>query len=140
MGLHCVIAIGIIVFVCAWIFPDEDITEGRSFARRRKDLEVKSVAVSVEKGGTRAFYYNVSGIVTNRGEYPWRVEDFELTISNSQRIADVRHEKVTDPFVVQPRAEHAFVFHCYTSLTNAVVAAQARVENARDGNVPPKDK
>jgi hypothetical protein len=113
---------------------------GRSFTRHRKDLEVKNLAITIQKTGTTGFYYSISGMVTNKGEYPWRVENLELIISNTQGIVDVRHEEVRDAFVVQSRAEHAFVFHCGTTLTNAVVTAQARVENARDGNVPPNDK
>jgi hypothetical protein len=137
-ALACLISFGCLAFVAAWVFPGDSSKDGRSFARHRSDLNAKDVAVKIEDGGTSGHYYYVSGVVTNSGEFPWRVENFELTISNAQGIADVIHAEVKDAFVVQPHADHGFIFQCRTVMTNTVIAAQARVENARDGNMPEK--
>jgi hypothetical protein len=138
LGLGCLIGFGCLIFVCAWVLPNGFSGEGRSFARYRNDLLVKSSSVSVEGRETNDYYYNVSGFVTNKGEYPWRVQEFELNVTNIQGIADVMHTKVNDSFVVQPHTENLFVLHCRTSLTNKVISGQARVENASDGTVTEK--
>lgn len=135
LGSGCLIVFGCLIVVCALVLPKTFSGEGRSFARYRNDLLVKDCSVSVEGRDTNDYYYNVSGFVTNQGENPWRVQEFELTVTNIQGIADVMHTKVSDPFVIQPHAENAFVVHCRTSLTNKVVSGQARVENASDGTV-----
>lgn len=139
LGLCCLIVLGEFVLACIWFFPD-DSGSRYDFGWHRKDLETKEVKVVVRDEGTNKFYYDVSGLVSNRGNYPWRVQEIELAITNAQGVADVVHTRVADSFVVQPGTEHAFVFHQRTSLTNNVVTAQARVENARDGNAPKKDE
>ena len=139
LGLHCLIGLACVIIVGVWLFPYGIGGEGRSFARHRNDLETKNVTIRVEKHGTDAYDYHVSGVVTNKGQYPWRVQEFELTVTNTQGMADVTHAEVKEPFVVQSHTEHAFIFHCSTSLTNTIVAAQARVENARDSNGPRND-
>jgi hypothetical protein len=139
LGLNCLIGLACVTAVGIWLFPYGMDGEGPSFAWHRNDLEAKNVMVGVEDRGTDAYDYNVSGVVTNKGRYPWRVQEFELTVTNTRGIADVRHAGAKEPFVVQPHTEHAFIFHCSTSLTNTIVAARARVENARDGNGPRND-
>ena len=109
---------------------------GRRFALHRGELEIKNVRAIVKQEGTNEFYYNVTGIVTNKGENPWRVQQLELTITNSEGAVDVTHTSPSASFVVQPHTEHEFLLHAWTRLTNTVVAAKARVDTARDGNMP----
>jgi hypothetical protein len=138
LGLGILISFAALVFACVLVFPeysDDFVVNGRSFSPHRKDLEVIHVDITPEQRGEKAHYYDVSGFVTNKGAYPWRVKNIELTVSNIQGVVDVFHEEVKEPFVVQPGAAHAFVFQCQTILTNPVVSATARVENARDGDM-----
>lgn len=134
MGLFGVFAIGCFIFVCAWTFPSDKDGSRYNFVWHRNDLEAKNVGVTLRCEGTNSYYYDVSGFVTNKGRLPWRVREIELCITNNQGTVDVVHSPVEDSFVVQSHTEHAFGFHKWTYLTNAVVAARARVENAQDGN------
>lgn len=142
LGLCFLTVFGSFIYIWALTYPEspgDSIFRGRSFGSHRNDLLVKSLAINSEKRTTNAYYYNVSGFVTNKGVYPWRVKEIELTISNSQGAVDIRHEEVKEPFVIQPGAEHAFVFRYETILTNSIVSTQARVENARDGTLANDD-
>jgi hypothetical protein len=140
LGIACLIFLGFFIWACVVIFPESDsITEGRSFTGHRDDLKVVKIEAGIDKRGTSAFYYTVTGIVTNEGQYPWRVQTLELTLSNNQGVIDILHPEIKNPFVVQPHTEHAFVLDSETTVTNSIVAASARVENARDGNLLPKD-
>jgi hypothetical protein len=140
MGFAVLLCCASFILLSALTFPEfDDIGGGRSFTPYRRDLKAAGIEVIVENQGTNAFYYRVSGLVTNLGQYPWRVKELELSITNSQGAVDVRHENVKDSFVVQPRGAHAFVFRYQTTLTNVVVSAQARVDDARDGDVPKSD-
>ena len=142
LGFAVLLCLAAFVFVCVVAFPDSPddvLRHGRGFGRHRQDLKVTDVGVSIENLATNVFFYRVSGFVTNSGAYAWRVKEIELSILTSQGDADVRHQTVEDPFVVQPGGMHAFVFHCETVLTNPVVSAQARVENARDGDMADND-
>jgi hypothetical protein len=120
------------VFVLVKMAPEEN---GRSFAQYRGDLEVGKVGVAIVKSGTSAFDYSVSGFVTNKGKYPWRILEFELTLTNAAGANDAKNKRIDDTFVVQPHTEHAFAFRAFTTVTNEVLWAQARVANAQDGNV-----
>jgi hypothetical protein len=142
LGFAVLLSLAIFVTVCVVAFPDspEDaFLHGRSFGSHRQDLKVTDVGVSMENRETNAFFYRVSGFVTNGGVYPWRVKEIELSILTSRGVVDVRHQTVEDPFIVQPGTSHAFVFHCETVLTNPVVSVQARVENAHDGDMADND-
>jgi len=136
LGFATLICFAAFVFIGWMAFPEsDDFTQGRSFSRHRRDLAVTGIDVIVENRGTNAFYYGVSGFVTNQGAYAWRVKELELTISNNQGAVDIRHQSLATPFVIQPAQAHAFVLHCETTLSNPVVRAGARVENALDGDV-----
>lgn len=137
LAICCLVSVGMLILICAWVLPDDSGSQYH-FESHRRDLEAKGVMVNLRLEGTNKYYYDVSGLITNRGNYSWRVEHLELTVTNTQGVADVVHTYVQHPFVVQPQSEHAFVFHEPTSLTNEVVAAHARVENASDGNIPEK--
>ena len=127
------------VLAAYWAFPEGSITDGRTFEKHRNELATRNVSVAIKEHGTSGLYYNVSGFVTNNGNFPWRVENMELTISNAQGITDILHAEVKDAFVVQPHMEHPFVLECRTPMTNKVLSVVARVENARDGSVAPKN-
>ena len=135
LGLGCLLMFGMFIFVCVWILPG-DSGEQYHFEHHQSDLETREVKVAARSEGTNGNYYDISGFVTNKGSYPWRVQGIELIITNSQGAPDVIHVNVEDAFVVQPGTEHAFTFHERTSMTNIVMTAEARVENARDGNAP----
>ena len=139
MAFTCLYCLGLVALVTYWAFPEDPVTDGRSFAKHRNELTTRDIGVAIEEHGTSGHYYNVSGFVTNKGDYPWRVVNVELKISNAQGVTDVFHDEVENAFVVQPHAEHPFVLKCRTSMTNKVLSAFARVENARDGKVTPKD-
>src|SRR5437868_4918755 len=72
LGSVCLMVFGCLIIVCALVIPKGFSGEGRSFARYRNDLLVKSSSVNVEGRETNDYCYNVSGFVTNKGEYPWR--------------------------------------------------------------------
>ncbi len=138
LGLGILMIFAWLVFVCVLIFPeysDGYVVNGRSFSPCRKDLEVIQLDVSPQIRGEKSYSYGVSGFVTNKGAYAWQVKDIEFTVSNTAGVVDVYHEEVKEPFTVQPGGVHAFVFSCQTILTNPVVSARARVENARDGDM-----
>lgn len=124
---------GCIIFAFAELVPEDSENGGRDFARHRHELEVVGLNVDLERSGTTAFKYNVSGFVTNKGDSPWRVREFELTVSNVLGVTDVRNNRLDEPFMVQPHAEHAFALRCSTALTNPIAAARVRVADAQDG-------
>lgn len=131
-GYLIIVALFILVFVK--MAPEDSDEGGRSYARHRGELEVSKVAVEVIPRGTSAFDYSVSGVLTNRGAFPWRIREFELTVSNSAGAIDIKNQRLEEPIVVQPHAESAFAFRSFTTLTNPIVAAQARVAEAQDGS------
>jgi hypothetical protein len=123
---------------CVWFLPDDSDGSRYHFEWHRKDLETKEIKIFMRDDGANAYFYDVLGLVTNKGNYPWRVQEIELIVTNILGVPDVVHTRVENPFVIQPGTEHAFALHQRTSLTNSVVTAQVRVENARDGNAPKK--
>lgn len=137
LGLGCLICFGLFISICFWLLPD-DSGSRYNFAWHRSDLDTEDVRVAIRSENTKAYYYDVSGFVTNKGRYPWRVQQIELTLTNVQGFPDVLHAEVDHSFVVQPRTEHAFAFNKWTSMTSSVVTVRARVENAVDGNAPDK--
>jgi hypothetical protein len=138
-GLAFLICFGCFVLASYWAFPEGSGSDGRSFEKHRDELAIRNVSVAITGHGTSGHYYDVSGFVTNRGNYPWRVENIELTISNAQGITDFLHGEIKNAFVVQPHMEHPFVLGFRMDMTNTVLSASARVENARDGKVGPKN-
>jgi hypothetical protein len=134
LGISIVVILGAWVFAFAEMWPASWKPAGRSFDRYRKDLETKNLEIKIINRGTNEFYYDVIGIVTNKGEYPWQVRDIELTVTNAQGVRDIAQKSLKEPFVVQPGTEHAFAFECWTVLTNGVIGASGRVTSAHDGN------
>lgn len=93
------------------------------------------------EGPDRRGRYFFVGFITNHGAHPWRVESLEVRFLNPDgSLLDVRKPEVREPFVVQTGREVAFRVVLGT-LPDAVRAApfEARVQSARDGNLPPKD-
>ena len=129
--------VAVLVLVCIWVFPDDAPSNGRNFARHREDLRV--LRTSLKRGTTKPEFW-LTGYVTNRGDYPWRVRELELRLLDAQgNLLDVRHSDVSDPFVVPPRGEDAFrVKLGEVVFTNSDVVQQVRVQTATDGNLPVK--
>jgi len=132
-GVLIILAVGVI----AWFAPDEEGTGGRSFARHRSDLVV--LGTTLDRTGTKPDIW-LTGVVTNRGEYPWRIHELEVRFLDERgNLMDVRHPDVKDLFVVQPRHEHGFRVELDgLAFTNNNVAHQVRVQMATDGNRPLK--
>jgi predicted nucleic acid-binding Zn ribbon protein len=127
----------ILILVCFWVFPDDGPSSGRNFARHREDLRV--LRTSLEHSKPKPEFW-LTGYVTNRGDYPWRVRELELRLLDSQgNLLDVRHSVVSDPFVVLPGCEDAFRVNLgEVVFTNSDVVQQVRVQTATDGNLPVK--
>ena len=125
------------IMVIAWFVPEEKGTGGRSFVGHRNDLIVLST--SLDRTGTKPDVW-MTGIVTNQGEYPWRVHELEVRFQDEQgNLLDVRHPKVKDSFVVQSRQENGFRVELGgLAFTNNNITHQVRVQLATDGDRPVK--
>ena len=124
-----IMAIGAI----AWIAPDEKGVGGRSFAGHRKDLVVLST--SLDQTGKKPSFW-MTGIVTNQGAYPWRIQEFEVRFLDERgNLLDVRNPDVKDTFVVQSHQENGFRVELGgLAFTNNNVTHQVRVQIATDGD------
>lgn len=82
----------------------------------------------------------MTGIVTNQGEYPWRVQELEVRFLGERgNMLDVSHPDVKDVFVVQPHQENGFRVELGgLAFTNNNVTRQVRVQVATDGDRPLK--
>jgi len=120
-----------------WLFPGAFRPEGRSFDRDRARLEV--VRTSLERHPKKPEFW-VNGFITNSGNYPWRIRTLEVRfIQGKDKLMDVRHENVSEDFVVQPNQEQAFrVGLGRLVFTNSDVMTRVRVQTAIDGNIPSK--
>ena len=129
--------LGLFVRVCYWVFPEGASSSGRKYARHREDLGVLRSSLEREKKKPKFW---LTGYVTNRGDYPWRVRELESRFLDHQgNLLDVRHSTISDPFVVSPRGEGAFrVGLGELVFTNSGVIHQVRVQTATDGNIPAK--
>jgi hypothetical protein len=125
------------VFAISWFVPDEEGAGGRSFVGHRSDLVVLNTLL--DRAGSKPGFW-MTGVVTNEGEYSWRVNEFEVRFLDQQgNLLDVRHPDVTDSFVVQSRQEHGFrVALGGLAFTNKNVTHQVRVQLATDGDRPLK--
>jgi hypothetical protein len=136
-GVPVLVVIVTTIVVISWLVPDEKGVGGRSFDGHRSDLIVLST--SLDRTGTKPDIW-LTGIVTNRGEYPWRVHELEVRFLDERgNLLDVSHPDVKDLFVVQPRQKHGFRVELNRLVfTNNNVAHQVRVQMATDGNRPLK--
>jgi hypothetical protein len=123
--------------VITLLAPEEKGIGGRSFAGHRDELVVSST--SLDRATARPDSW-LTGVITNRGKYPWRVHELEVRfVDERSGLLDVRHPDVKDLFVVQPRQEHAFRVKLEEVIfTNDRVTHQVRVQTATDGDRPSK--
>jgi len=137
IALPSVVLIVIAIVVIAWIAPEEKGVGGRSFASHRSDLIV--LKTSLDCGGTKPDIW-LTGVVTNQGEYPWRICELEVRFLDERgNLLDVSHPDVKDLFVVQPRQEHGFRVELNRlAFTNNNITHQVHVQMATDGNRPLK--
>jgi len=121
----------------AWFAPDEEGTGGRSFTGHRWDLVVLST--SLNRTGTKPDFW-MTGIVTNQGEHPWRVQELEVRFLDERgNLLDVSHPDVKDSFVVQSHRENGFRVELGgLAFTNNNVTHQVRVQVVTDGDRPLK--
>jgi hypothetical protein len=137
VGVPAVLLLGLALAVCAWLIPSEPGAPGRGrrFPPHRGDLVVHQVAL--ESAKKRPEFW-LSGFVSNRGTYPWRVERLEVRfLEGENRLLDVQHPGITEAFVVQPARECAFrvsLGRLPLAVTQATVTS--RVQEASDGNLP----
>ena len=131
------VLIVIAIVLIAWIAPKDKGVGGRSYAGHQSDLLVLNT--SLDRTGTKPDIW-LTGIVTNRGEYPWRIHELEVRFLDEQgNLLDVRHPDVKDLFVVQPRQEHGFRVELNRLVfTNSNITHQVRVQMATDGDRPLK--
>jgi hypothetical protein len=127
------------IVVLARIAPDEKSVGGRGFAGHQSDLVVRSSAL--DRGKANSDFW-ITGVVTNRGEHPWRVHELEVRFRNERGdLLDVRHPDVTELFTVQSHQEHGFRAELGDlPFTNSGVTRQVRVQSATDGDRPLKPK
>src|SRR5437899_1531359 len=82
------------IVAIVWIAPDEKSPGGRSFAGHQSELVVLGSAVERDKA--KANFW-LTGVMTNRGEHPWRVHELEVRFLNERgNLLDVRHPDVKD--------------------------------------------
>jgi hypothetical protein len=120
-----------------WLSPDEEGAGGRNFSGNRDDLVVLNTSV---KSPAKKPEFWLTGVITNRGKYPWRVNELEVRFMDQRgNLLDVRHPEVKDKFVVQPYQGHGFRVELgELAFTNQNVARQVRVQMATDGDRPLK--
>jgi hypothetical protein len=135
-GPVAVLIIGAIA-VIAQFAPNEEGAGGRSFAGHRRDLVVLNT--SLDQTEKKPSFW-MTGIVTNQGEYPWRVQELEVRFLDKRgNLLDVRHPDVKDTFVVQSHRENGFRVELGgLAFTNKSVTHQVRVQIATDGDRPLK--
>jgi hypothetical protein len=111
----------------------EDAADGRRFVRERGELQVMRPALM--PGRSPAIFW-LTGSVTNRGDYPWRVKELEIRFLDAgTNLVDAQHPDMEEPFVVLPHTERAFRSELGTTVsTNRIATIQARVQMATDGN------
>ncbi len=132
-----IVLVIIAIAAISWLAPDEEGAGGRSFAGHRGDLVVLNNLL--ERSGTKPDFW-MTGIVTNQGEHPWRIQQFEVRFLDERgNLLDVRHPDLKVSFVVQSHQEHGFRVELRDlAFTNRNVKNQVRVQMATDGDRPVK--
>jgi hypothetical protein len=138
------------------VIVPEDSPKGRRFSWHRNALVVRThkvehiaKVVSFSPGGGNSssdgfskqsstnFQDRFTGLVTNQNGIPWRVKEFEIRYLNQKgETVDVAHERVSEPFVVQPHSEHALSLERAGRIIDPPNSVKIRVSNALDGDVP----
>ncbi len=129
--------IGAIVFL-AVVLSEVGAVTGRSFSKYRSDLAVANASLVPDTVGKSDFW--LSGVVTNRGEHPWRISELEIQFLDGQsNLLDVRHCEIKDSFAIQPHHDHGFrVGVGEVAFTNSSITHQVSVQMATDADIPPK--
>ena len=136
LGIPFALLIIVVIWVLVLFAPEETGVGGRSFAGHRDDLVVLST--SLDHIGTKPEVW-LTGMVTNRGEFPWRIHELEVRFLDEHgNLLDVSHPEVEDLFVVQPHQEHGFRVRLYRLVFTNNITHQVRVQMATDGNRPLK--
>jgi hypothetical protein len=135
IGLPAVFLFGMAIWVLVQFAPEENGVGGRSFAGHRNELVVLNT--SLDRVGAKPSNW-LTGIVTNRGEYPWRVHELEVRFLDERgSLLDVSHPNVEDLFVIQPHQEHGFRVELkWLVFTNNNITHQVFVQMATDGDRP----
>jgi hypothetical protein len=135
IGIPSVLFIFGAIAILAWFAPEEKGVGGRSFAGHRRDLVVLNT--SLDRVGAKPDMW-LTGTVTNRGQYPWRIHELEVRFLDERgNLVDVSHPEVEDLFVVQSHQEHAFRAELNWSVsTNNNITHQVCVQMATDGDRP----
>jgi hypothetical protein len=121
------------LLVMYWIVPDEEGVGGRNFSGHQGDLVVLSSLL--ERGRTKPDFW-LTGVLSNRGDHPWRVHELEVRFRNERGdLLDVIHPSVEELLVVQSHQEHGFrVSLGPLAFTNSGVTRQVRVQVATEGD------
>lgn len=130
-GASIILLIVAFVAIKSW-WPEEGADGGRSFAGHESDLVVLESVLTNDPA--RGIWW-LTGVVSNRGTWPWRVHELEVRfIDDGWRLLDARHADVKGAFVVLPGQTHGFrVPLGELSFTNGSVTRQVRVQVASDG-------
>lgn len=138
IAVPALVLITIAIMAIAWFAPEDNGVGGRSFAGHQNDLIVLSTSMDRNKMGKPDF--RLTGIVTNRSEYPWRVQELEVRFLDGRGyLSDVRHPDLKDSFVIQAHQAHGFrVELSELEFTNQNITYQVRVQLATDGDRPAK--
>lgn len=143
LGSELVGIVSVLIVVTAYIaiplyfdrmFPDlSDGTSSFAFVIHRNDLSVERPVWEADQRGND--YYWLTGLVTNKGTYPWRIHGFEIRFMDDQKMTDARQVdlKKAEVFVVQPGQEHAFKIQFYSPMLTKSSKLVVRVEKATDG-------
>jgi hypothetical protein len=128
-----VILIILAILAIAWFAPEDKGVGGRSFAGHRSDLVVLNT--SLDQNGKKPGFW-MTGIVTNQGAYPWRIQEFEVRFLDERgNLLDVRNPDVKETFVVQSHRGNGFRVELGgLAFTNDNVTHQVRVQIATDGD------
>lgn len=131
---YVVVLIGFWGLLIKFVFEAAGPFEGRQFARHRNELEVARSHLELAPMGQETW---ISGFVTNRGPYAWRVQQFEVRFQDDQQTPfDVLHPTVKPSFVVLPGREHAFRVRLgKLAWTNEPRTVVVRVHAAIDGSL-----
>lgn len=133
VSLTALLLLGIAILVITWIAPDEKGVGRRNFTGHGDELVVTACSLDRVDGKTE---FRLTGLLTNRGDHPWRVHELEVRFLDAQGgMLDVVRGGVADVFVVQPGHDHAFRAELRgVTFTNREITHLVRVQVATDGN------
>jgi hypothetical protein len=102
----------VLLLLGTYWFLSNMLTEGRSFSSSRDKIEVLSTDLTVETNG-HGMHVVVTGVLTNRSNYPWRISLFEVRFFDSSgKVIDA--DRDWNHFTVMPGSDHAFQLAFYS--------------------------